>query len=441
MINALGKAREFDRAWALIHDKINDCEDKPNLDTFVIMIRRFSRARLPSKAIHTCEFASNLQFLQASDSEQKLFEILLDSLCKEGFVRVASKCFDNRRRQDKNWVPSIRIFNIMLNGWFRSRNLERAERFWMEMKRDNIKPSIVTYGTLVEGSCRMGQVEVAMELIAEMKREGVEPNAIVYNPIIDALGEAGRFKEAFGMMEQFLVLESGPTISTYNSLVKGFCKAGDLEGASKVLKVMINRGCMPTLATYNYFFRHFSKFGKIEEGMNLYTKIVESGYAPDRLTYHLLVKMLCEQGKLELSMQVVKEMRARGCDLDLATSTMLIHLLVQMEHFDMAVEEFEDLFRRGLVPQYITYQKITFGLRKQGNLEMAQKIADFMSSVPHSKKLPSTYVAREDVSRTRKKTIMQKAVVMSDVLKTCNNPRKLVKQRNLGKSAVARTHR
>ncbi|XP_027079991.2 uncharacterized protein [Coffea arabica] len=441
LINLLGKAREFNRAWALIHDKINASEERPNFDSFVIMIRRFARAGLPSQAIQTYEFASNLAFHQASDSEQKLFEILLDSLCKEGLVRVAYKCLKNRRGQDTSWVPYIRIYNILLNGWFRSRNLKQAEQFWMEMKRENIKPSIVTYGTLVEGYCRMGHVEVAMGLIAEMKREGVEPNAIVYNPVIDALGEAGRFKEALGMMEQFLVLVSGPTISTYNSLVKGFCKAGDLEGASKIIKMMINRGFVPSVTTYNYFFRHFSKSGKIDEGLNLYAKITDSGYAPDRLTYHLLVKMLCVHGKLDLSMQVVKEMRASGCDLDLATSTMLIHLLVKTQHVDMAFEEFEDMIRRGLVPQYLTYQKMSFELRKQGKLKMAQKISDLMSSVPHSKKLPNTYGAHEELSHARKKTIMKKAVVMSDVLKTYSNPRKLVKHRYLPKSGVSRAGR
>ena len=44
LINLLGKAREFNRAWALIHDKINASEERPNFDSFVIMIRRFARA-------------------------------------------------------------------------------------------------------------------------------------------------------------------------------------------------------------------------------------------------------------------------------------------------------------------------------------------------------------------------------------------------------------
>ncbi|KAA8525351.1 hypothetical protein F0562_007231 [Nyssa sinensis] len=440
MINVLAKARDFDSAWSLLLNRL-DTDKGPDMDTFVILIRRYVRAGMPLPAYRTFEFACSLNPIFCSDSKLNLFEILLDSLCKEGQVKVASEYFDKKRASDPTWVPSIRIYNILLNGWFRSRKLKRAERLWLEMKKENVKPSVVTYGTLVEGCCRMRRVEMAIELVKEMRREGIEPNAIVYNPIIDALGEAGRFKEALGAMERFLVLESGPTISTYNSLVKGFCKAGDLVGASKILKMMISRGFVPTPTTYNYFFRHFSKFGKIEEGMNLYTKMIESGYTPDRLTYHLLIKMLCEQDRLDLVMQVSKEMRARGCDLDLATSTMLIHLMCKMHRFKEAFGEFEDMVRRGIVPQYLTYQRMSDELKKQGMTEMVRKLSDMMALVPHSMKLPNTYREEADASHGRKKSIIRKAEAMSDILKTCSDPRELVKHRSSSENAVSSANR
>ncbi|KAL6215180.1 hypothetical protein ACLB2K_014611 [Fragaria x ananassa] len=443
VINVLAKAREFESAWSMILDRIGG-DKEPGLvsvDAFVIMIRRYARAGQPQSAIRAFEFATNLDSFLSSESEMSLFEILLDSLCKEGLVRVATEYFDGKRKSHRDWIPSVRVYNILLNGWFRSRKLKKAERLWVEMKSDGVKPSVVTYGTLVEGYCRMRRPEIAMELVGEMRREGVEPNAIVFNPIIDALGEAGRFKEAWGMMERFSVLESGPTISTYNSLVKGYCKAGNLVEASRILKMMISRGIVPTPTTYNYFFRYFSKSGKIEEGMNLYNKMIESGYTPDRLTFHLLLKMLCEEGRLDLAVQVCKEMRTRGCDMDLATSTMLIHLLCKMNKFKEALSEFEDMIHRGLVPQYLTFQNMNDELRKQGMTEMARKLCALMSSVPHSTKLPNTYVKYRDESHERRKSIIKKAEAMSKVLKTCSDPRELVKHRSSPESVESRANR
>ncbi|KAM3741197.1 hypothetical protein ACB098_08G157000 [Castanea mollissima] len=433
MINVLAKSKKFDSVWSLVLDRAALVSG----DTFAIIIRRYARAGMTQPAIRTFEFACNLDPIRESHSEMSLFEILLDSLCKEGHVKAASEYLDQKRKLEPSWVPSVRVYNILLNGWFRSRKLKQAENLWEEMKMDDVKPSVVTYGTLVEGYCRMRYAERAIKLVHEMRKEGIEPNAIVYNPIIDALGEAQRFKEAMRMLERFLVLESGPTISTYNSLVKGFCKAGDLAGASKILKMMIGRGFVPTPTTYNYFFRYFSKHAKIEEGMNLYTKMIESGYTPDRLTYHLLLKMLCEEERLDLAVQVSKEMRARGCDMDLATSTMLVHLLCKMRSFEEAFTEFEDMIRRGIVPQYLTFQRMNDALKKEGMIEMAQKLRGMMSSVPHSMKLPNTYSRDGDASRARRTSIMRKAEAMSDLLKTCKDPRELVKCRNSSENVVS----
>ncbi|XP_002516618.2 pentatricopeptide repeat-containing protein At5g11310, mitochondrial [Ricinus communis] len=432
VINALGKMKEFDSAWCLVLDRTGLVSS----DTFAILIRRYTRAGMPQSAIRTFEYAISLDFICDYNCDA-LLEILLDSLCKEGHVRVAKEYFDSRKQLDSCWIPHVRIYNILLNGWFRSRKLKHAERLWLEMKKNNVSPSVVTYGTLVEGYCRMRRVERAIELVDVMRKEGIEPNALVYNPIIDALAEEGRFKEVSGMMEYFLQSESGPTISTYNSLVKGYCKAKDPVGASKVLKMMISRGFVPTPTTYNYFFRHFSKFGMIEEGMNLYTKMIESGYTPDRLTFHLLLKMLCEEERLDLAVQISKEMRSRGCDMDLATSTMLIHLFCRMHRFEEAFMEFEDMIQKGIVPQYLTFQRLNDELRKRGMVERARKLSDMMSSVPHSTNLPNTYSVEGDaLRRARRSSILQKAEAMSKILKTCNDPRELVKLKSSSQNPI-----
>ncbi|GMN45224.1 hypothetical protein TIFTF001_014426 [Ficus carica] len=327
VINVLAKSREFDSAWSLILDRIGKPEE----------------------------------------------------LTLEGHLRAASDYFDKKRKLEPSLIPSIRVYNILLNGWFRSRKLKQAERLWMEMKRENVKATVVTYGTLAEGYCRMRRAERAIELVNEMRKEGIEPNAIV--------------------------------------------------------------GIIPTPTTYNYFFKYFSKFGKVEEGMNLYTKMIESGHSPDRLTYQLLLKMLCEDGKLDLAVQVSKEMRSRGYDMDLATSTMLIHLLCNMHRLKEACAEFEDMIRRGIVPQYLTYQRMNDELKKQGMTEMVWRLSDLMSSVPHSTRLPNTYNRDGDASRARRNSIIRKAEAMSEMLKSCTDPRELVRYRGSFENAVSLANR
>ena len=95
------------------------------------------------------------------------------------------------------------------------------------------------------------------------------------------------------------------------------------------------------------------------------------------------------------------------------------------------------MIQRGIAPQYLTFQRMNDELKKRGMTEMASKLCYMMSSVRSSKKLPNTYSGDEDTLRARRTSIMRKAEAMSDMLKTCNDPRELVKHRTLSKNAVS----
>ncbi|ERN02337.1 hypothetical protein AMTR_s00096p00019400 [Amborella trichopoda] len=420
MVNLFGRMREFDSAWLLI----DSLKPLVNAQTFTILLRRYARAGLPQAALRTLDLIPHFGLTLTPDSLNNI----LDALCKEGQVREAARYFEAR----KSKLALASTYNILLHGWFRLRNLRKAERLWEDMQVRNVPASVVTYGTLIEGYCRMRRVERALELLEDMKFRGIEPNVITYNPIVDALGEAGRHGDAMAMTDRIFTLGLTPTISTYNSLVKGFSKHGDMVGASKVLKMMIGRGCLPTPTTYNYFFKFFSRAGKIDEGMNLYTKLIKSGYSLDRLSYQLLIKMLCEKGRLEMTLQVIEDMHSKGYDSDLATSSMLVHLLCNLGKLEEACEEFEGMINKGIVPQYLTFQMLVDEVRRLGLVERARRLTEMMDSVPHSKKLPNSYKGG-DV----KKSILEKAQGMCDLLKVCNDPRKLVKRKGSTGNVVA----
>lgn len=431
LVDLLAKSRAFDSAWSLLLDVA-----PAPLSAFAALFRRYARAGMPSAAIRTFQYIRrHPEAITPEEENGEPFELVIDALCKEGHPRAAAEFVDRTRKEAA--APSIRVYNMLLHGWFRSRRLREAERIWNRMKREGVRPTVVTYGTLIEGLCRMRRPDQAVNLLEEMKAAGIEANALTCNPIVDALSEGGRFKEALGMLEKFPLYGMSPNISTFNSLVKGLCKNGDLVGASKVLKMMVGRSILPTPSTYNYFFRFFSKFGKIEEAMNLYTKMIHLGYFPDRLTYQLLIKMLCEKEKLDLAVQLIREMNRNGFDLDLDTCTMLVHLLCRTHRFEEASVEFESMIKRGIVPQYITYQMLVKELNRLGMLELERKVSNLMNTVLHSTKLPDTYRERVyDHTVEQRKSILRKAEMMSDALKSYKDSKEFSNLRSSNEIAV-----
>ncbi|CAL5016387.1 unnamed protein product [Urochloa decumbens] len=441
-VSLLASRGLFAAAWRLLLPQLPSSQPPP-LAAFASLLRRYARIGRTAAAVRAFRFLQRNpdRYTVSADgdgedgssyaAEASPLILTVDALCKEGHPRAAAQLVEQLRREDPTWAPDVRAYNVLLNGWSRARRLDKVEKLWAAMRDAGVRPTVVTYGTLIDAYCVMRRPDQAIGLLEQMREEGIEANLLTCNPIVYALAQAGRFGDAHKVLEKFPLYGVAPNISTFNSLVLGYCKHGDLAGASKVLKAMLGRGISPTARTYNYFFMVFARNCSVELGMNLYSKMVSSGYAPDLLTYHLLVKMLCEANRLELTLQMLQEMRNSGFEPDLATSTMLIHLLCRRHQFDEAFAEFENMFERGIVPQYITYRLLMKELKRLGLVKLVQKLTDLMRSVPHSTKLPGSYRDKEgDDAIEKKKSILQKAQAVSDVLKERKDSKKAHELKN-----------
>jgi pentatricopeptide repeat protein len=430
-VSLLASRGLFAAAWRLLLVQ-PPSSPPPPLAAFAPLLRRYARLGRTAAAVRAFRFlhghpdrytVGNGDDGSSSAAEVSPLILTVDALCKEGHPRAAAQLVEQLRREDPAWAPDVRTYNVLLNGWSRARRLDKVEKLWAVMRNAGVRPTVVTYGTLIDAHCRMRRPDQAMALLDQMREEGIEAGLLTCNPIVCSLAQAGRFGDAHKVLEKFPLYGVAPNISTFNSLVLGYCKHGNLVGASRVLKAMLGRGISPTARTYNYFFMVFARNCSIELGMNLYSKMVSNGYAPDHLTYHLLVKMLCEANRLELTLQMLQEMRNSGFEPDLATSTMLIHLLCRRHQFEEAFAEFEHMFERGIVPQYITYRMLMKELKRLGLVNLVQKLTDLMCSVPHSTKLPGSYRDKEgDDAIEKKKSILEKARAVSDVLKERKDP-------------------
>jgi pentatricopeptide repeat protein len=432
-VSLLASHGHFAASWRLL---LSSSSPAPPLAAFAPLLRRYARLGRPAPALRAFRFLRRhperyaLQYGDGDDSSSGAavspLVLTVDALCKEGHPRAAAELVEQLRREEPGWAPDVGIYNILLNGWSRKRRLDKVQKLWAAMRDAGVRPTVVSYGTLIDALCVMRRPDQAVDLLDQMREEGIDANLLTCNPIVYSLAQAGRFADAHKVLEKFPLYGVAPNISTFNSLILGYCKHGDLAEATGVLKVMLGRGISPTARTYNYFFMFFARNCSVELGMNLYNKMVNNGYEPNRLTYHLLIKLLCESNRLELTLQMIQEMRNSGFELDLATSTMLIHLLCRRHHFEEAFVEFEHMFERGIVPQYITYRMLMREFKRLGLVELTQKLTDLMHSVPHSTKLPGSYRDKEGGDAIEKKSILEKAQAVSDVLKQSKGPKKLI---------------
>jgi hypothetical protein len=100
------------------------------------------------------------------------------------------------------------------------------------------------------------------------------------------------------------------------------------------------------------------------------------------------------------------------------------------------------MFRRGLVPRYITYRDAYERGQWISSVELVDKLNYLMRSVLHSTKLPGSYrKTKGDDTKAKRKLILEKAQAVPNVLKDCKDPNELHKLRNDEKTDVQVTDR
>ena len=121
MIESLAKIRQYQIMWDLVNSMRN--KSMLNVETFCIIMRKYSRAQKVEEAIYT------FNIMEKYDTTPNLaaFNGLLSALCKSRNVRKAQEIFDSMKDR---FVPDPKTYSILLEGWGKSPNLPRAREIF-----------------------------------------------------------------------------------------------------------------------------------------------------------------------------------------------------------------------------------------------------------------------------------------------------------------------
>ncbi|CAH8381853.1 unnamed protein product [Eruca vesicaria subsp. sativa] len=92
-----------------------------------------------------------------------------------------------------NLEPNSSMFNCILAGYFREKNVCSALMVVKQMKEAGVKPDSITYGYLIN-NCN--QEDTITKYYNEMKQAGVQATKRIYMSLIDAYAASGQFEKA-----------------------------------------------------------------------------------------------------------------------------------------------------------------------------------------------------------------------------------------------------
>lgn len=142
-------------------------------------------------------------------------------------------------------MPDIMTFNTLLNGYCKSKKLDKALDLVQEMQMRELAPDVVTYNSY---RC-LG--DIAIQLIVEMEAQGFNPSSVTYNSILDHLFKSSRINEAMAMVREKDIRRLIRDIIIYNIMIGGLCEAKRLEEAVNFFSSFLAKGLKPDNYTYN----------------------------------------------------------------------------------------------------------------------------------------------------------------------------------------------
>ncbi|XP_043704331.1 pentatricopeptide repeat-containing protein At4g04790, mitochondrial-like [Telopea speciosissima] len=142
--------------------------------------------------------------------------------------------------EDLNLVPTSNMYNSIMAGYFREKNISGGLMVLKQMERAGVKPDTQTFSFLI-ANCE--SEEDIKKYYEEMQRAGVQATKHIYMALINAYVNCGQYEKA-----KQVVLEQGISVKYINEvksvLISALASSGQTEDALKIYEEIKQAGCI-----------------------------------------------------------------------------------------------------------------------------------------------------------------------------------------------------
>merc|ERR1719199_737607 len=216
----------------------------------------------------------------------------------------------------------------------------------------------VIYSTLLKGFAQTRQPQRVQEVFEQMKEMGIACNTVSYNTMLDANARTGRMDRADELFREMQASGVSPDVITYSTLVKGYCQAGDIDKGYTVLNEMVDNGVHePDEILYNSLLDGCAKQHRVDDALKLLEDMHKHHVRPSNFTLSILVKLLGRSRRLNQAFAMVEETCKRfDLQANIHVYTCLIFACFQNRQMPRALQLHDSMISEaGVEPDERTY--------------------------------------------------------------------------------------
>ncbi|KAL4375033.1 hypothetical protein HN51_008901 [Arachis hypogaea] len=169
-----------------------------------------------------------------------------------------------------------------------------AKYVFNTMAKNRVFPDVRSYNIMINGFCKSKMIDDALNLFEEMRRKNLVTDTVTYSTLIDGLGN---------QRESFV---------PWSFLKTCKIESGRLKNAKEIFQDLSIKGCSPNVRTYNIMIHGLCKEGLFEEALALLSELEDNGCLPDAVTFETLIRALFEKDENDMAEKLLREMVARG---------------------------------------------------------------------------------------------------------------------------------
>eukprot|EP01018_Ginkgo_biloba_P038962 Gb_04675 [translate_table: standard] len=203
--------------------------------------------------------------------KEDIFKLFVFLVCKEEKVTEAVELFEALK--EKGYY-SVSIFNVLINGLYKTGDIVKALGLFEEMKGGKCKPDVFTYNYVIPCLVDSGNLKEACDLFSQMKERSLVPSVPAYTALVKSLCKIGEINAALSLVQDCLGrVTSAPGVFKYTLTVIYACKSGKADKVVEVLIEMMQQGIPPEDVIYCAVIGGFCKYGSLEDARKVFSSL------------------------------------------------------------------------------------------------------------------------------------------------------------------------
>lgn len=297
-------------------------------------------------------------------------------------LRNAEKAVDAfGRMKDYDCKPNLFACNVILHVLVQKNVILLALTLYNMMLKSNLDMGCDTFNVLIDGLCKNGMTEAALNLYEEMTSRRILPNRITYTVVISGLCKAKRTSDAYNLFKVMVNSGCQPDSATYNTLIDGYCKQGMIDEACLLVKSFQDDGFDVGIEGFSCLIHGLVKANRIGEAEELFQKVLEVGLEPDVVLYTIMMRGLTAAGRLKDAVNMFRGMLGKGVVPDTQCYNVLIKGFCDSGLLDDAESLKLEISQHDQFPNTCTYTILICGFCRNGLLVEAQQIFNDMEKL------------------------------------------------------------